>query len=79
MFSNSIQVVLPVFADMKDLSTEEKMIWNLLREKDEVTRSELAKATGLGKDKTIRVLNGLLDKNVITRRGAVRGVKYRVN
>ena len=54
MFLNSIQVVLPVFADMKDLSTEEKMIWNLLREKDEMTRSELAKATGLGKDKTIR-------------------------
>lgn len=79
VFSNSIQVVLPVFADMKDLSTEEKMIWNLLREKDEMTRSELAKATGLGKDKTIRVLNGLLDKNVITRRGAGRGVKYRVN
>ena len=51
---------------MKDLSTEEKMIWNLLREKDEMTRSELAKATGLGKDKTIRVLNGLLDKNEIT-------------
>ena len=79
VFSNSIQVVLPVFADMKDLSTEEKMIWKLLREKDEMTRSELAKATGLGKDKTIRVLNGLLDKNVITRRGAGRGVKYRVN
>ena len=79
VFSNSIQVVLPVFADMKDLSTEEKMIWNLLREKDEMTRSELAKATGLGKDKTIRVLKGLLDKNVITRRGAGRGVKYRVN
>ena len=79
VFLNSIQVVLPVFTDMKDLSTEEKMIWKLLREKDEMTRSELAKATGLGKDKTIRVLNGLLDKNVITRRGAGRGVKYRVN
>lgn len=79
VFPNSIQVVLPVFTDMKDLSTEEKMIWKLLREKDEMTRSELAKATGLGKDKTIRVLNGLLDKNVITRRGAGRGVKYRVN
>ena len=79
VFPNSIQVVRPVFTDMKDLSTEEKMIWKLLREKDEMTRSELAKATGLGKDKTIRVLNGLLDKNVITRRGAGRGVKYRVN
>ena len=79
VFPNSIQVVLPVFTDMKDLSTEEKMLWKLLREKDEMTRSELAKATGLGKDKTIRVLNGLLDKNVITRRGAGRGVKYRVN
>ena len=79
VFPNSIQVVLPIFTDMKDLSTEEKMIWKLLREKDEMTRSELAKATGLGKDKTIRVLNGLLDKNVITRRGAGRGVKYRVN
>ena len=79
VFPNSIQVVLPVFTDMKDLSTEEKMIWKLLREKDEMTRSELAKATGLGKDKTIRVLNGLLDKNVITRRGAGRGVKYREN
>lgn len=79
VFPNSIQVVLPIFTDMKDLSTEEKMIWKLLREKDEMTRSELAKATGLGKDKTIRVLNGLLDKNVITRKGAGRGIKYRVN
>lgn len=79
VFPNTIQIILPIMTSDKEISLEEKIILKLLRERNEMTRAELTKAMGLGKDKTIRILNSLLDKNIITRKGAGRGVKYCAN
>lgn len=38
---------------------------------------EIEKLTSLGKDKSIRVLNSLIEKRMIEKLGAGRGVKYK--
>lgn len=78
IFENSILVVLPVIAKDSILSDSEKIIVNALARNDSMTRAEIEKITGNGKDKTIRALNALLEKNIIGRKGAGRGTRYRI-
>ena len=76
VFQNSIQVILPVISGDKKFSEEEQKILYELKDNSPMTRNEIEKKTQFGKDKTIRVLNSLIEKNVIIRKGSGRGVKY---
>ena len=78
IFENSIQVVLPVIASDEELSEKEKKILDIIRDKGTVSRSEIEKLAGTGKDSTIRSLNLLLKKHIIEKTGAGRGVKYHI-
>ncbi len=78
IYENSIRVVLPVMATDNILTDFEKAIVDILVHDDAVTRAEIEKMTGAGKDKTIRALNALLEKNIIGRKGAGRGTRYRI-
>lgn len=76
VFPNSIQVILPAISDGSMFSEEEVTILNVLKDASPMTRTEIEKTVHLGKDKTIRILNGLIEKQVIIRKGVGRGVKY---
>lgn len=78
IFENSIQVVLPVIASDEELSEKERRILDIIRDKGTVSRSEIEKLAGIGKDSTIRSLNLLLKKHIIEKTGAGRGVKYHI-
>lgn len=78
IFENSIQVVLPVIASDEKLSEKDKKILDIIRDKGTVSRSEIEKLAGIGKDSTIRSLNLLLKKHIIEKTGAGRGVKYHI-
>lgn len=76
IFENSIQVVLPLLKSAESLTGFEKEILNLLRQHNAMSRAEISSKTGLEKGKTIRILNGMLAKNIILKQGSTRSVKY---
>lgn len=77
VFENSIKVVLPVIEKKPNLTIEEKNILDVLKREAVLTRKQIEKQTSLGKDKSIRVLNLLIEKKMVEKLGAGRGVKYR--
>lgn len=75
----SIKVILPVITDGSNLTKPEKELVNLLRENEKMSRLEIEKNADWGKDKTIRIINLLLKKNIIYKEGRGRGTKYGIN
>ena len=75
-FPNSIKVVLPVIKDSYDLTETEKLLVHILTGKGYMTRTEIAKEAGIEKSKAIRGLNSLIEKNILKKEGAGRGVRY---
>ena len=76
---NSIGINLPVikFAEL-DLTIDEINIYNLLKNEIELSRLEIDKETGFNKSKTLRVLNSLVDKNIILKLGEGPGTTYKI-
>lgn len=78
VFENSIKVVLPVFVSGEKLSKPERIILNMIREKKAVSRVEIERRTGMGKDRIIRLLNYMIKQDMIVKKGAGRGTKYAI-
>ena len=76
IFANSICVSLPVITLRDGLSEKEKVILRLIRKKGTAARSILEQESGMGRDAVIRVLNELLKRNIIAKRGKGRGTRY---
>ena len=78
IYSNSINTILPVFKiDDAILTTDEKAVYHLLKNRKSLSRKEIEEKTKFNKDKAIRVLNQLADKNSIEKIGQGRSTKYR--
>jgi ATP-dependent DNA helicase RecG len=74
---NRIRIILPVTQmDPIDLSEDENMIYELLKEEVELSRKEIDLKTGFNKSKTLRTLNSLADKNIIRKLGGGTVVTY---
>lgn len=79
VYENSIKISLPVLAsELPRLSEDEYSIYSKLL-KGALTSSEVVKLTGFGKTKTVRLLNGLLERGYIEKLGNGRGTRYGVN
>ena len=76
IFENSITVCLPVISSENQLSSDEQIVVELLKNHSGLSRKEIEFKTGFRKDKTIRILNALLTKNIIEKVGSGRGIKY---
>lgn len=72
---SSITVVLPV-NDGIHLTTDEHAVLAALPKGVIMPRSSIEQAAGLSKDKTIRVLNDLVKKKLVERRGGGRSTRY---
>ncbi len=78
VYPNSIAITLPVtIEDVRMLSEEEQMVYQLLGKGKSLSRKEIEVSSGLSKAKTIRILNKLLDKNSIEVIGQGRSIRYR--
>lgn len=76
---NRIRILLPVIqSDTLDLSEDEKSIYELLKADVELSRKEIDSRTGFNKSKTIRSLNSLLDKNIISKKGSGASLTYTI-
>ena len=75
-FSNSIKVILPVIRENYDLSEAEQILVSILKGKEKMSRSEIEKAAEMEKSKAVRTLNSLIEKKILKKTGAGRGVRY---
>jgi len=76
---NRIRIILPVTQiDPIDLSEDENMIYELLKEEVELSRKEIDLKTGFNKAKTLRTLNSLVDKNIISKTGSGATLTYKL-
>lgn len=75
---NSIKVTLPVIPKILDLTENEMAVYNSVEHHGK-TSSEIAKASGFGKNKTLNLLTGLVERGYITKTGKGRGTKYLLN
>lgn len=75
ILDNSITVILPI-TTISNLDSDEKIVFDLFLTNIMLTRNEIENKTSLKKDKVIRILNKLLDKNKIYKTGKGKETKY---
>jgi ATP-dependent DNA helicase RecG len=77
-YENSKSVVLPVLkTTLNDLEDDEVKIINVLKGKN-LTRIQIEGKTKFSKDKSIRLLNKLTEKNIIEKIGQGRSTRYQM-
>ena len=67
--------LLPLSQGEKRLSEDEAMIYNSMNRLGK-SSSQIAKAVGFGKNKTLKLLVALEEKGYVTKLGNGRGIKY---
>lgn len=76
---NRIRIILPITEiDQLDLSEDQSIVYGLLKEEIELSRKEIDLITGFDKSKTLRILNSLVNKNIISKLGGGAGVTYKL-
>jgi ATP-dependent DNA helicase RecG len=76
---NRIKIILPnTEIDQLDLSKDESRIYELLKTKGELSRKDIDLKTGYDKSKSLRILNTLVEKNIIIKLGSGRAITYRL-
>ena len=71
----SVTVVLPVEGAVS-VDADERKVLSSLPKGAELPRSEIEAASGLKRDKAVRVLNGLMEKGLVARSGSGRATRY---
>lgn len=74
---NMIKVILPILSSKVDLSEDYNKVYELLRNQS-LASSAIIKATGFGKNKTVLILNELVEKGYVKKTGNGRGTRYTV-
>lgn len=76
VYPNSIKITLPSIEQKVAISKDEKKILDYLKQGIQASSSNIVEDVGFKKDKSIRLLNSLLNKNYIRVTGNGRGTKY---
>lgn len=74
---NTIGITLPLLSDEVNLSSDCRLVYDLLKNHI-MTSSDVIKNTGFGKNKTVSILNRLIEKGYIKKTGNGRSTKYTV-
>ncbi|EMB45569.1 MULTISPECIES: ATP-binding protein [Treponema] len=75
---NNIGVTLPVVDRKKEVNSDEMIILEILSKGIRLSSSELVLKSGFGKNKVVRLIGSLLEKNYVQKEGSGRGIKYYV-
>lgn len=78
VYENSISIILPVQNENISLTEDEKFIISILEHHLCLSRIQIEQKTNFNKSKTIRTLNSLLDKEIISKSGSARNIKYKL-
>ena len=76
IFENSIKVTLPIIRTELFLTTDERIIMDILEKGNILSSSEILEKVEFKKDKLNRILKNLIQKNYIDVIGNGRGTKY---
>lgn len=76
IFENSIKITLPITKTELFLTTDEKIIMDILEKGNILSSSEILEKVEFKKDKLNRILKNLIQKNYIDVLGNGRGTKY---
>ena len=76
IYENSITVILPIESNLISLSEDEKAIVSILKNNLKLSRTQIEDETQFTKYKTIRILNSLIEKNVVQKIGNAQSTKY---
>lgn len=74
---NIIRVTLPVISEEVNLPADHKKLYELLRHQS-LPSSSLVRETGFGKNKTVGILNDLVEKGYVKKTGNGRGTRYKI-
>lgn len=72
-------ITLPVIEIKGKLTRSEQQIIKLLEENGEMSRKQIEEEIGLGKATVIRIINDLVRREIIQKKGAGRAVRYTMN
>ncbi len=75
-FGSSIEVTLPCLVSGNNLSEEQEKVYAALQYR-ELSSSEIMQRTSFNKNKTLKILNELIDKGYVEKTGRGRGTRYR--
>lgn len=75
---NNIGVTLPVVDRKKEVNSDEMIILEILSKGIRLSSSELVLKSGFGKNRVVRLIGSLLEKNYVQKEGSGRGIKYYV-
>ena len=85
MWDIPASIKVSMYADRIEISSpgglpagisEEEYLVNILKGKEKMSRSEIEKAAEMEKSKAVRTLNSLIEKKILKKTGAGRGVRY---
>jgi len=76
IFENSIKITLPIITTRLFLTTDEKIVMDILEKGAILSSSEILEKVEFKKDKLNRILKNLIQKNYIDVIGNGRGTKY---
>lgn len=76
VYENSISIILPIQNKDISLTEDEKTILSILEHNLCLSRIQIEQKTNFTKSKTTRILKSLLDKEIISKLGSARNIKY---
>lgn len=75
---SAVAIVLPSTESARHVTAEQRAILDLFSGGQVLSRAEISSGCGLARDKTIRLINTLLEKGYLKKEGRGRGTKYSV-
>lgn len=72
---SAISVTLPII-EQSNLSNNEKKVYDVMKQNYSYSRNELEKISGFAKDTLIRILNALIEKGIVEKKGSAKATTY---
>ncbi|MGD1822336.1 MAG: ATP-binding protein [Pleomorphochaeta sp.] len=77
IYENSINIILPLIElEPTNLTTDELLVYKILNKNGELSRNELEKFTGYNKSKMVRIINKLVNRNIVRKLGRGPNTTY---
>ena len=76
IFENSIKTILPIKSSIKITNDDEKKVYETLNKVNLMSATELSLELGMGKTKTTKLLNSLIQQGFVKSHGVGRSTKY---
>ena len=74
----AVRVILPVLSEGLEMTDDERKVYDALKGRNILSSTDIAERTGMTKAKVIRLLNSLIERNLIVKTGHARTTRYHI-